>query len=57
MFSNRYLLEFPPKKKEILLGTSEKNDISIQGIGVVEKHLKFTFEKDEFFIEPFANVS
>lgn len=54
--SVKYLLEFPPKKKEILMGTSEKNDIAIVGIGVTEKHANFTFEKNEFYLQPFPNA-
>lgn len=54
--SVKYLLEFPPKKKELMLGTHEKNDIVNNGIGVLDKHAKFTFEKDEFYLHPFPNA-
>lgn len=54
--SVKYLLEFPPKKKELLLGTDEKNDIVNNGVGVLDKHAKFTFEKNEFYLAPFPNA-
>lgn len=54
--SVKHLLEFPPKKKELLLGTDPKSDILNQGIGVIDKHCRFTFEKNEFYLQPFANA-
>ncbi len=54
--SVKYLLEFDAKKAKIMLGASEKNEIQINGIGVLEKHAQFTFEKDEFYLTPFENA-
>lgn len=54
--SVKYLLEFPPKKKEITIGQAETNDIQLTGIGVIDKHGRVKFEKDEFYLEPLPNA-
>lgn len=41
--------------KKLIIGSSEKCDIQIYGIGVNERHAAITINKSEFYLEPFAN--
>ena len=54
--SLKYLLEFPDKKKSaIIIGTADKVDIQIYGLGIQERHAGITCENGDFYLEPFAN--
>lgn len=53
--SLKYLLEFPEKKDKLVIGTMDKIDIQIHGLGVSDRHAVVTFENGEFYIDPLPN--
>lgn len=52
----KYLIEFPKGKNKLIIGSADKVDIQVFGVGVQERHAGVSFENGEYFIEPFQNA-
>ena len=53
--SLKYLLSFPNNKSKLVLGSSDKADIQINGLGIADRHCGVSYENGEFFVEPYPN--
>ncbi|CAF0841426.1 unnamed protein product [Brachionus calyciflorus] len=53
--SLKHLLEYPDSKKTLVVGSTDKVDIQMHGLGVSDRHCGITFENGEFHIEPYPN--
>ena len=51
----KYAIDLNSKKTKMVIGTSDKAEIQIQGLGVQDRHAGISFENNEYFIEPYNN--
>ena len=54
--SLKYLIEFGKNKNSLLIGSSDKCDIQINGLSVLDRHAILKFEKDNYYLEPLENA-
>jgi kinesin family protein 1 len=54
--SLKHLIEFGPNKKKLVVGSVDKVDIHMSGLGIQDRHCGISFEGDNFFLEPFPNA-
>ena len=53
----KYFFDFGAKHKKFVIGSADKIDIQLNGLGILDKHATVTCEKSKtYFIEPFANA-
>ena len=53
--SLKYLIQLDQKKTKMIIGSSDKADIQINGLGISERHCGISWENGEFYIEPYQN--
>ena len=54
--SLKYLLLFEDKTRQLIVGASDKADIQIAGLGMLDQHARLTFENKTYFLEPFTDA-
>ena len=54
--SLKHLFETNPKKTKFILGSSDKCDIQLFGLGLQDRHAGVSFEDGKFFMEPYINA-
>ena len=53
--SLKHLFEASAKKTKFVLGTSDKCDIQVFGLGIQDRHAGVSLEDGKFFMEPYIN--
>ncbi len=53
--SLKYPIELNSKKNKLTIGSSDKIEIQIFGLGINDRHAGISFEKNEYFLEPYSN--
>jgi hypothetical protein len=54
--SLKYLVELSAKKSKLIIGSIDKADIQLSGVGVLDRHAAISLQNGSYYLEPFANA-
>jgi kinesin family protein 1 len=53
--SLKYIVDLGPKRTKVVIGSADKVDIQLYGLGVADRHAGIFIENGEYFLEPYNN--
>jgi hypothetical protein len=53
--SLKYIIELNSKRTKVVLGSADKVDIQLYGLGIVDRHAAILFDAGNYYLEPYNN--